>query len=72
MSMMRSEDGVVVLDGQMCEEIRIGIAARQAFAGKGYRRKTGGFPSMSFSSTLLDAAGGFVRFLAEWEEDPRW
>lgn len=66
----------VKLDGQMCEEIRIGIHARQAFSNKGYRRKDpakrGPNISLSFSSTVLDVAGGFKRFLEEWEEDPSW
>jgi len=66
--------GAMVLDGQMCEEIRMGIAARQAFGGRGYRHKdpTKRGPSMSFSSTVLDVAGGFKKFLEEWEEDPNW
>ena len=66
--------GVVELDGQMCEEIRIGIHARQSFYGRSYRHKDPNKrgPSMSFSSTVLDIAGGFRKFLEEWEEDPTW
>jgi hypothetical protein len=71
---------VVYVDGQMCEDIRIGIAVRQAFGSgavnKMYRRKDLGDGrgcgiSMSFGSTVIECAGGFRRFLDEWEEDPR-
>lgn len=62
----------VEIDGQMCEDIRIGIHARQAFRSANgvalmFRKKGSGMPWMSFSSTVLDVAGGFLRFLAEWE-----
>lgn len=60
----------VILDGQMCEDIRIGIHVRQAFEGKMFRKKGGGI-SYSFGSAVLDMAGGFRKFLEEWEEDPR-
>lgn len=60
------------MDGQMCEEIRIGIYARLAWAGKGYKRKDGSGSSYSFGSTLIEIAGGFKKFLEEWEEDPRF
>ena len=63
----------VEVDGLMCEDIRVGIAVRLAFTGSGkgvvwmYRDKTRRFPDMSFSSALIDYAGGFQRFLDEWE-----
>lgn len=74
----------IVVDGLMCEDIRVGIAVRQAFtsAGRGvslmYRRKGGNGPDISFSSALIDQAGGFQRFLDEWDRveetlvDERW
>lgn len=55
-------------DEQMCADIRLGIAVRQAFQSKWYRRKDGKGVWWSFSWTLIDAAGGFRRFLDEWEE----
>ena len=60
------------MDGQMSEEIRLGVLVLHALRGRGYRRKDGTGPSMSFSSTLIDIAGGFLKFIAEWEEDPKW
>lgn len=56
------------MDDKMCEDVRIGIAARQEFENRTYRRKVGG-PALSFGSALLDIAGGFGRFLREWEVD---
>lgn len=61
--------GTVVIDGQMCEEIRLGIHLRQAYVGRGFRPKKGGI-TMSFGSTILDIAGGFQKFLEDYEEDP--
>lgn len=66
---------VIEVDGRMCEDIRIGIEAWRAYGGKGYRIKDPNAScriSMAFSSTLLEIAGGFRRFLEEWEEDPSW
>lgn len=57
------------MDDKMCEDIRIGIAARLAFEDRTYRRKGGTGLVLSFGSTLLDIAGGFDRFLREWEVD---
>ena len=62
-----------MVDGLLCEDIRVGIAVRLAFTGAGsgaplmYRRKNKAGFTYSFSSGLIDEAGGFQRFLNEWE-----
>jgi len=67
------------MDGQMSEDIRIGILvrtrlqqlAREAMASGrdgSWRRKAGdGSWAMTFGSSLLEDAGGIDRLFAEWE-----
>ena len=69
------------MDGQMCEDIRIGIMVRTALIGderggmwRRIRDEHGNLldiPStwVTFSSTVLQVAGGIRRFLAEWEQE---
>ncbi len=54
------------MDGQMSEDIRIGIMVRLDMAGE-WRRKNGGLIGYSFCSTLLEEAGGIRKLFEEWE-----
>ena len=67
------------MDGQMCEDIRIGVLVRSELYGDKlwHRVRTqNGAPVehsgvwVAFSSTLLMQAGGIRRFLEEWEQEP--
>ncbi len=59
------------MDGQMSEEIRIGILVRVEMQRAGmWRRKDGGLISCSFGSTLLEEAGGILKLVREWEPEP--
>ena len=55
------------MDGQMSEEIRIGIMVRLELSKFEWYRKSTGLCGYSFSSTLLDEAGGIRKLLEEWE-----
>jgi hypothetical protein len=47
----------------------LGRMVAQAYRGRYYRPKVGGI-SWSFSLSMLEVAGGWRKFLDEWEEDP--
>jgi len=58
----------ITVDGQMCEAIRIGVAIQAELSRLPvmWRRKPDGVP-MTFSSYVLNQAGGLARLLTEWE-----
>lgn len=64
------------MDGQMSEDIRIGILVRTRMGqiaadvgeyGGMWHRKDGTMTPMTFGSTLLEISGGIDRLFAEWE-----
>lgn len=61
----------VVNLGCLDQPLRIGLVIQEELApGWCWQRKDGTGIPMSFSSALLDIAGGIRRFLSDWEPEP--
>lgn len=59
------------MDGIMCEDIRLGVMVRvemRSLYNRMWRKKNSTGPCITFSSQLLEIAGGIRRLFAEWEE----
>lgn len=69
-ALKRIDDGVLI-DRWFYGDALIGHMVSAAFPGSYWRKAEPHGISYSFSVTLLDIAGGFRKFLDEWERDPR-
>ncbi len=58
------------MDGQMSEDIRIGILVRTEMQRAGMWRRKDGLLACYFDSALLEEAGGIMKLIQEWKPEP--